>query len=533
MLIKADPDEIQSFLSDASHMRDGQAERVVFPESADEVATILREASEKKTPVTISGAGTGTVGGRIPFAGIVLATDKLNQIKSVVHKDTGGRACAESGVRLGDLQRFVESENLFYPPDPTERSCFLGGTVATNASGARTFKYGPTRNYVRRLKIALATGDLIDLRRGELQADQLGRIRVPLGSGRLLEAQLPAYHMPQTRKHASGYYVAPEMDVIDLFIGSEGTLGVIIEVEVALLPKPEGLLSGIVFFKTDEDVLSFVNEVRRLSLENRKSHDRATRHLGPLVEKALEVTRRYAKSLAEAGDHALSLIDARALEYFDRESLGFLRQRYETIPADAVGAIFFEQETTPATEDELMTEWLSRLEQHQALMDNSWFATSEKDQAKLREFRHALPVLMNEWFARHKQRKVSTDMSVPDAGFPEMLRFYQDMLRASRLRYTIFGHIGDNHVHVNILPRDDDEATKAREIYLQFLKRAAAVGGTLSAEHGIGKLKRDYLPLFYSEANLREMAALKRAFDPAGILGRGNIFAEGLIGRAP
>ena len=524
MLTKSDPDEIQSFLSDASHMRDGRAERVVFPESGDDVADILREASERKTPVTVSGAGTGTVGGRIPFAGIVLATDKLDQIKSVVHKEGGGSACAEAGVRLADLQRFVESENLFYPPDPTERSCFLGGTVATNASGARTFKYGPTRKYVQRLKIALANGELIDLRREELRADQMGRIRIPLPSGRLLEAQLPAYHMPHTRKHASGYYVAPEMDVLDLFIGSEGTLGVIVDVEVALLPKPEGLLSGIVFFANNESVLSFVSEARSLSLGNRQSHDKAARRLGPLVEKA----RRYTRSSAEMSDQADSLIDARALEYFDHESLGFLRQKYETIPADAVGAIFFEQETTPATEDGLMTEWLAILEQHQALVESSWFATGEKDQAKLLEFRHALPVLMNEWFARHKQRKVSPDMSVPDAAFPEMLRFYQDTLRTSQLRYTIFGHIGDNHVHVNILPCDDAEATKAREIYLQFLKRAAALGGTLSAEHGIGKLKREYLPLFYSEENLRAMAVLKRAFDPAGILGRGNIFVEEL-----
>ena len=231
MLIKSEPDQIESYLSDASHMREGQAERVVFPENVEEVADLLRAASESKTPVTVSGAGTGTVGGRIPFAGIVLATDKLNQIKSVVHKAEGGRAVVEAGVRLGDFQRFVESENLFYPPDPTERGCFLGGTVATNASGARTFKYGPTRNYVQRLKIALPSGDLIDLRRGELRADPLGRIEIPLPSGRLLEAQLPTYRMPQTRKHASGYYVAPEMDVLDLFIGSEGTLGVIVEVD--------------------------------------------------------------------------------------------------------------------------------------------------------------------------------------------------------------------------------------------------------------------------------------------------------------
>jgi D-lactate dehydrogenase (cytochrome) len=133
---------------------------------------------------------------------------------------------------------------------------------------------------------------------------------------------------------------------------------------------------------------------------------------------------------------------------------------------------------------------------------------------------------MNEWFARHNQRKVSTDMAVPDEVFAGMLRFYQDSLRGGNLRYTIFGHIGDNHVHVNILPRDDTEAARAREIYRTFIRRAVDVGGTISAEHGIGKLKREYLSELYGEEHLREMAELKKSFDPAGILGRGNMFSE-------
>jgi len=173
-----------------------------------------------------------------------------------------------------------------------------------------------------------------------------------------------------------------------------------------------------------------------------------------------------------------------------------------------------------------MSEWLLLLQRHNALGDDSWFATNEADQAGLREFRHALPVLMNEWFARHNQRKVSTDMSVPDEAFAGMLRFYEDSLRGGNLRYTIFGHIGDNHVHVNILPRDDDEAARAREIYRTFIRRAIDVGGTISAEHGIGKLKREYLRELYGDEHLREMALMKRAFDPAGILGRGNMFSE-------
>ena len=577
MLTKSNPEEIQSYLSDASHMLEGEAERVVFPEAAEEVAEVLRSATASKTPVTISGAGTGTVGGRIPFAGIVLATDKLNQIKSFSKDEQGGgSAVVEAGVRLSDFQSFVEAQGMFYPPDPTERSCFVGGTIATNASGARTFKYGPTRNYVERLKVALASGEILDLRRGELRADASGRIRIllpakgppataggtdvesppadaggtdvegppadaggndtecpPADAGgsdkRFIEARLPSYQMPRTRKHAAGYFVAPEMDVLDLFIGSEGTLGVILEAELKLLPKPEGLLSGVVFFSSEDSLLGFVQEARRLSVTRGTLNGEAAGRLGALVEKAFELTSRRPVSPLPDDVQSIKAIDARALEYFDRESLGFLRQKYSTIPELAEGAIFFEQEINSANENAVMQSWLVLLETHEALVDDSWFATNEQDQAGLREFRHALPVLMNEWFARHRQRKVSTDMSVPDEAFAGMLKFYQETLRPSELRYTIFGHIGDNHVHVNILPRTDEEAEKAREIYLQFVRRAVEVGGTISAEHGIGKLKREYLGLLYSDEQLREMAALKRAFDSAGILGRGNMFSEVLV----
>jgi len=234
MLTKTQPDEIQNFLSDASYLKGGNASYVVFPETAGEAANVLAEATRTQTPITISGAGTGTVAGRVPLGGIVIASDKLNHIKSVSREHAGGTAVAEAGVRLIDLQRAVDAEGLLYPPDPTERSCFIGGNIATNASGARTFKYGPTRKYVERLQIALAAGEVIDVRRGELHADANAVIRIPLPSGRAIEAKLPSYQMPHVRKHASGYYIKPGMDLIDLFIGSEGTLGVIIEAELKL-----------------------------------------------------------------------------------------------------------------------------------------------------------------------------------------------------------------------------------------------------------------------------------------------------------
>lgn len=497
MFTKSEPDEIQSFLTDASNMQGGYATRVVFPETTEEVAGILAEASQQGIAVTVAGAGTGVVGGRVPFGGIVLATDRLNKIKEIVREGSGGWAIAEAGVVLSDLQRAVAVNGLFYPPDPTEWSCYLGGTVSTNASGARTFKYGPTRQFVRRLKIVLADGDVLDLKRGEIYADAIGKFHVPMPSGRSIDGQLPTYRMPKTRKHVAGYFVSQGMDVLDLFIGSEGTLGVITEIEVQLLPKPDGVLSGVVFFTTENDLLASVREARSLSMQSRNQ----TQWEG---------------------------IDARALEYFDGESLKLLRGNYSLIPVEAVGALFFEQETTAETEGDLTSRWLELLERHNALMDDSWFATNEQDGQRMREFRHALPVLVNEWLSHHNQRKVSTDTAVPDIEFPAMLDFYKSSLRESELKHVIFGHIGDNHVHVNILPRDERDAVCARELYSQFIHHAVALGGTISAEHGIGKLKRDYLGVLYDKQHVEEMVALKHAFDPVGILGQGNIFSEGM-----
>jgi D-lactate dehydrogenase (cytochrome) len=530
MIVKSEQDEIQSFLADSSNMKGGHAARVLMPESAEEVAEALARATRERTPVSVAGAGTGIVGGRVPFGGVVLSTERLNRVGEIVKEEGGGRATADAGVVLAEFQREVRSKGLLYPPDPTETSCYLGGTVATNASGARTFKYGPTRRYVRRLKVALAAGDLLDLRRGEMFAEADGRFHIPLGGGRSIEARLPSYTMPATRKHAAGYYVAPRMDLIDLFVGSEGTLGVVSEVEVSLLARPEGVLSGVVFFKTEDDLLAFVREARARSLATRAAAAHVRHESVSHVERPLSgegLSSANAEEFLKGGESSTTGgLDARALEYFDAESLKFLRERYPLVPLGAAGAVFFEQETSAETEDELLAAWLALVERHGALADDSWFGTNEHDRAEMRAFRHALPVMVNEWLARRGQRKVSTDMAVPDAAFPEMLRFYKETLRAGRLQYVIFGHVGDNHVHVNILPRDDAEAAAAREVYSRFVGRAVALGGTISAEHGVGKLKREYLRALYGEQHLREMAALKRAFDPACVLGRGNIFGE-------
>ncbi len=478
-------------------MPGGHADKLFVPETADDIAEILREANAAKIPVTISGARTGTVGGAIPFGGYVVSLERLNRIK---HIDKAWRtAVAEPGVILGDFQKAVEAEGMFYPPDPTEWSCQIGGTVATNASGARSFKYGATREFVVGLRAVLADGDEIELRRASARPGIASDISVTTRSGREIIVKSPTYTRPKVRKNVSGYFNEQPLDAIDLFIGSEGTLGVITEIELKLLPKPEGFFSGIVFFERGADLLAFVNEAR----------DRSFR------------ARRKPVATAHGSD-----LDASLIEYFDDRALRFISEKFPETPENMAGAIFFEQETTAENEDRLFEQWNILLERHNADIDRSWFTTTEQDREKMRSFRHALPVSVNERVVRHKQKKIGTDMAVPDENFPSFLKFYKDTLDASSIDYVIFGHIGDCHLHANLLPKNDAEAERSRHLYGRFVAQAIMLGGTVSAEHGIGKLKSKYLNAMMGERYLNEMAEIKRAFDPNGILGRGNMFGE-------
>ncbi|MBK8464497.1 MAG: FAD-binding oxidoreductase [Chloracidobacterium sp.] len=494
MQVKTQMDDLQNYLTDASNMQGGYAVKLFIPESAEEIAQIIREANESKTPVTISGARTGTVGGAIPFGGYVVSLEKLNKIE--INEDLRS-ATVGSGVILADLQKEVDAEGLFYPPDPTEWSCQIGGTVATNASGARSFKYGATRNYVKRLKVVLADGQILELRRGEFTADDNGWIALTTKIGEI-RVKAPTYERPNVRKNVSGYFNESPLDAVDLFVGSEGTLGVITEIELTLLRKPEGFFSGIVFFEREADLLKFVESAKTSSISNRRS----------------EISNS---------------IDAALIEYFDAHALNFISENFPETPGEMAGAIFFEQETTAETEDLLLEAWNALLEKHNADLERSWFTTNEQDREKMRAFRHALPVAVNERISKYKQRKVGTDMAVPDANFGSFLRYYKVTLEASGIDHVIFGHIGDCHLHANMLPKNAEEAEKARHIYSRCIAQAIMLGGTVSAEHGIGKLKLKYLAAMMGERYLNEMAEVKRALDPNGILGRGNMFDEKYI----
>ncbi|OGU53953.1 MAG: dehydrogenase [Ignavibacteria bacterium RIFOXYB2_FULL_35_12] len=488
MIIKTSPDEIQNYLTDASNLK-GFCDAVYFPENESDVVEILKEANEKKIKVTVSGSGTGLTGARVPNGGIVIATDKLNRVIEINEKDK--TATVEPGVILSDFQNLVNEKKLMYPPDPTERNCFIGGTVATNASGEKTFKYGPTRNYVLELNVVLANGELLKLKRGDLFAYNYS-LRLKTESGSEYDLHLPDYSMPLT-KNASGYFSQKNMDAIDLFIGSEGTLGVVTQIKLKLVDKPDKILSCVMFFNLETDALSFINQARKISYQTRQ------------------------KELRDA-------LDALALEFFDKNSLNFLFIDYPNVPLNAEAAVWFEQEVNIQNEEFLIEEWMKLISEFNGNEESAWFAFSDSDNKKIQNFRHAISWKISEYISQNNLKKLGTDVAVPDDKFEELYFFSKSEVEKENLPYVVYGHFGNSHMHLNMLPKSEEDYLKGKEVYKRICTRAVELGGTISAEHGIGKLKTDYLVLMYGEANIRKMAEVKKVLDPNLILGSGNIF---------
>ncbi len=471
---------------------------VLAPRDEKQLCEILKRYSAKGRALTIASANTGLSRGAVPAApGEEVLSMRLFRRAPEIHHDAQGAAYAVvgAGIPLSEFQDFVESQGLYYPPDPTERSALLGGTIATNASGPRSFKYGPTRAWVKALRVALPGGEMLELRRGDTKADANGILRIRGAKGSSYEIKVPSYDMPPI-KNAAGYYAGPGMDLIDLFIGSEGTLGVITQEELALLPKPPHRYSGNVYFPREQEAFAFVKAVKQAKAEGR--------------------------------------LDPSLLEFFDEASVEIMRRRDAAIPPQAKAAIYFEQEigalNAPAlSEDSRVEDWRVLMDRCGALQLREAF--SAEDRLLLRDLRHGVPEEVNKQIAATGRafpgsgiRKVATDIAVPDDGFEEMLRAYRDVLAREGMRHVTWGHVGDNHLHVNMMPKDPAQFEKAKDLLLEFAREASRLHGTVTAEHGAGKIKIPQLKIMMGDKAMREMAAVKKVLDPAGILGRGTLF---------
>lgn len=488
MIIKTDKAEFQSYLTDSSNLI-GDANILYIPENSNELQELIKELYSNNESFTISAAGTGLTGGRVPFGGSVISIERLNQI---IEFDKEYKTITiQPALTLYELEDFLEPHNLFYPPNPTERNSSIGGNISNNSSGARTFKYGFSRNYVESLTIILPDGDLLKITRRDKTINN--KINLVTESGKKFAFHFKDIKMPEI-KHSAGYYLKDGMDAIDLFIGSEGTLGIIIEIKLSLLETPENLLGLIVFFDDNKKMLEFVSHIRSISLNS------------------------FSKDYKE-----IDSISSRLIEYFDDNSLNILRPKYPQVPENAIGAIWLEQEYILEFEDKIISEWLELINNYTSLADCTWTAMNSKEHERLKEFRHSLPTLIFEITVAENHHKIATDTAVPDERFNEMYYFYKSELEKFGIKNFVFGHIGNCHIHVNLFPKSD-EFDKANELYLNCINKTLELGGTVSAEHGIGKIKKKYLKMMFHDSGINEMKHIKKIFDHKNLLNQGNLF---------
>ncbi|TAN36424.1 MAG: FAD-binding oxidoreductase [Verrucomicrobia bacterium] len=507
--------EHPDFLRDESR-RTGRAAALAMPRTAEELRAALQLARARGWTITAQGGRTGLTGGAVPDGGLIISLGRMNRVLGLRQTTDGAfMLTVQPGVVLQDLRRILVAREFdtrgwsadslavlealraaplqFFPPDPTETTATLGGMAACNASGACTFRYGATRNHIAGFRLMLADGDALVLRRGKVKAQ--GRaFALETESHRKFAGHLPAYAMPQV-KNAAGYFAADNMDLLDLFIGAEGTLGIFTELELRLMPEPGTRWGLMAFFPDQTLAVQFVNAARATN---------------------------------DARLAALEFFDARALDLLRAErarsaallALSELSPHFHTAIYAEIHA--GDDDAAAAVTEQLLACGVDE--------KNSWLATNAHDMEKFKAFRHALPEAVNGLIDERRKTepsltKLGTDMAVPDAYLDTILERYERDLQAANLEYVIFGHIGNNHLHVNILPRSRADYQRGRELYLVWARDVVRLGGTVAAEHGIGKLKAPMLEIMLGPQRIAEMRALKRVFDPAGCLGHGNLFS--------
>jgi len=439
------PETLERYSRDETSHLEAMPEAVVFAEKTEDVAKLLKYANKHKLPVTPRGTGTGVSGGALPVKGGILLT--LERMDRILEIDTDNRmVVVQPGVITGELHKAVEEKDLFYPPDPASlESCSIGGNVIEGAGGPRAVKYGTTKDYVTGLEFVTAQGDVI--RTG----------------GKL-------------RKDVTGY------NLTGIMIASEGTLGVVTEITLKLLPLPRVRTDLLVPFESFKQAAHTINEILKTGIT-------------PVV---IEFMERRALEIVEAYlDSKLPVPGAGAYLM-----LGLDGQDKETVEADyeRVGEVCLENGAVDVfvaeTADMKARLWKTRRSQHDAL--------------------HHL--------SKEMERE---DVVVPVAQIEDLLLGVEKIRDRSKVEVVAFGHAGDGNVHVNILRGKLDKEsweTERKKILDELLKLVISLGGTLSGEHGIGLVKKEFMPLVTSPAELELYKRLKKAFDPLGILNPGKIF---------
>lgn len=517
------------------HLRDesrsiGYASKIAFPRNNAQAMEAMMEAIRLNERITIQGALTGLAAAAVPYGGLVINTSHMDDVLALsFDQDLDAfLITVQPGLSLARLNQIIEHKDFpysewdeasthdssqlkmgqwFFAPDPTETSATIGGMAACNASGAKTYFYGPMRQYVYGLRMILGNGQTLTAKRGQYKAKN-GQIRFRTESGEDYLLDLPDYKVKHDIKSAAGYHVSDEMDLLDLIVGSEGTIGLITELTLKLSKRPVHPMAVVAFAPNQEKALLLVHALRGESFGD---------------QAALTINKPY------------------AIEYFDHHSIQLLRDQQNQSGAFSQIPILKDEYHTAVymeygfdTEEELEST-VSVLAQILLLIGcdpkHSWLGMNQQQREKLRLFRHACPECVNLKVDENKRAcpgitKLGTDMSVPDQFLDQVMSMYIRDLENLKIHYAVFGHIGQNHLHVNVLPQNMDEYDIAKKLYQKWAGEIVKMGGSVAAEHGIGKLKTSFLEIMYSPEQIDQMRNVKKIFDPLQLLSIGNIFAE-------
>ena len=447
-----DPEKMRDYSHDEFSLSDivRMPELVVKPTKTDEVVEILRLASEEIIPVTPRGGATGLCGGCVPsHGGIVLSLENMNRIAEI---DLDNQmAVVEAGVTLSDFYTAVEEGGLFFPPHPGEESAMIGGVIATNAGGARAVKYGVVRNYVRGLELVLASGGIIHL------------------GGKLM-------------KSSTGY------NLLNLFIGSEGTLGIITRAVIQLMPSPQMTRSLIVPYDDLEKAIETVPFMVR-------------KKILPLAvefvpKEVIRITEKFLKKrwpCSQGSTDLLLILDASSEEEMDRLS-------------EAVAEICMEKGALDV-----------------------YVADSPKKQEEVLDIRSKI------YEAIKSHTLEVLDIVIPRAEIARHVKRVQEVSQQYQIWLPTFGHAADGNVHTHIMAArfeqgeiiplpEEDWKVKHERVREELYKDCKSRGGMISGEHGIGIVKKPYLSYVVDEGSIGLMKGIKRVFDPRNILNPGKIF---------
>lgn len=418
------------------------ADAVVFVETVDEVQKVVKLAAKTKTPIVCRGAGTNVVGAcAIEHGGIVLNFSKMNKILEINRQNMTARV--QPGVIVGELQKQVEKLGLYYPPDPSNLAVStIGGSIAQSSGGARTFKYGSTKDYIIDMKVVMANGEIL----------QTGA---------------------NTIKNATGYNLG------SLFIGSEGTLGIVVEATVKLIPKPQAHKVMMAYFDTIQDAVKAVDTI--------------------IEQKVFPTT----------------------IDFMDQNAIQTVEKFFPTgLLVDKEAALIIEVDGFKEAIEYQGEVILSIL--HNAKASAIQSSSSEEEYNRIWTARRSSMGAC----AKLKPNVTTDDVIVPRENLAQLVSGIREICEKYKLEVCMVGHVGDGSVHpqIPIDYRDEDEYKRLKLAKSEIYNLTAKLGGILSGEHGIGSLKRDYINLVVNPIALDYMRAIKKTFDPDNILNPYKIF---------